>query len=97
MNTLNCSVIITDMIGNIDVDAAFLVEWMVSEAGAVRQVATGASVQIPVSSINMKAANLMIYPDVKRREAFAALTTDDPDELLTDDLDNVLVVETFGA
>lgn len=97
VNTLNCSVIITDMIGNIDVDAAFLVEWMVSEAGAVRQVATGASVQIPVSSINMKAANLMIYPDVKRREAFAALTTDDPDELLTDDLDNVLVVETFGA
>lgn len=97
VTTLNCSVIITDMLGNIDVDAAFLVAWMVSEAGVVRQIATGASVQIPVSSINMKAANLMIYPDVKRREAFAALTTEDIDELITDDLDNVLVVETYGA
>lgn len=97
VTTLSCSVIITDILGNVDVDAAFLVAWMVSEAGVVRQVAAGASVQIPVSSINMKAANLMIYPDVKRREAFAALTTDDPDELITDDLDNVLVVETYGA
>lgn len=97
VTTLNCSVILTDMLGNIDVDAAFLVNWFVSEAGVERQVATGASVQIPVSSINLKAANLMIYPDVKRREAFAALTTDDIDELITDDLDNVLVVETYGA
>ena len=76
VTTLNCSVIITDMLGNINVDAAFLVAWMVSEAGVVRRVATGASVQIPISAINMKAANLMIYPDVKRREAFAALTTE---------------------
>lgn len=97
VTTLNCSVIITDMLGNIDVDAAFLVAWMVSEAGVVRQIATGASVQIPISAINMKAANLMIFPDVKRREAFAALTTEDIDELITDDLDNVLVVETYGA
>lgn len=97
VTTLNCSVIITDILGNIDVDAAFIVAWMVSEAGVVRQVASGASVQIPISAINMKAANLMIYPDVKRREAFAALTTEDIDELITDDLDNVLVVETYGA
>lgn len=97
VTTLNCSVILTDMLGNIDVDSAFKVTWLVSEAGVERQIATGASVQIPISSINLKAANLMIYPDVKRREAFAALTTEDPDELITDDLDNVLVVETYGA
>lgn len=96
VNTLNCSIIIRDNLGNIDVDAAFLVNWMVSEAGIERQVAAGSSVQIPISAINLKAANLMIYPDLKRREAFAALTTDDPDELLTDDLDNVLTVETYG-
>ena len=96
VSTLNCSLLMTDMIGNINVDAAFLVAWMVSENGVVRQVAEGASVQIPISSINLKAANLMIYPDVKRREAFAALTTEDIDELITDDADNVITVETYG-
>ena len=97
VNTLSCSIAITDILGNVDVDAAFLVTWMVSENGVDRPVATGASVKIPVSSINMAATNLSIYPDIKRREAFAALTTDDPDELLTDDLDNILTIETFGA
>jgi hypothetical protein len=96
VNTLSCSIAIIDILGNIDVDAAFLVTWMVSENGVDRAVATGASVKIPVSSINMAAANLSIYPDIKRREAFAALTSEDPDELLTDDSDNVLTVETYG-
>lgn len=97
VDILSCSIVITDILGNIDVDAAFLVTWMVSENGVDRPVATGASVKIPVSSIDMGAFNLSLYPDVKRREAFAALTTDDPDELLTDDFDNILTVETFGA
>lgn len=97
VNTLSCSIAITDILGNVDVDAAFLVNWMVSENGVDRAVATGASVKIPVSSINLAAANLSIYPDIKRREAYAALTTENLDELLTDDLDNILTVETFGA
>lgn len=97
VTSLNCSIAITDMLGNIDVNAAFLVTWIISEGGVNREVASGASVRIPISSINMSAANLQIYPDMKRREAFAALTTEDPEELLTDDLDNVLTVETFGA
>jgi hypothetical protein len=70
----------------------------VSENGVEKQVGEGANTQIPISSINLKAANLSIYPDIKRREAFAALTTIDDEEevLLTDDDDNVLTIETFG-
>lgn len=97
VTSLNCSIAITDILGNIDVDAAFLVTWIVSEGGVDRAVATGASARIPINLFKMSAANLQIYPDLKRREAFAALTTEDPEELLTDDLDNVLTVETFGA
>lgn len=96
---LTCSVELTDHLGNIDVDAAFLVKWMVVEGSTHRELATGAVAEIPVSSINLQAANLEIYPDLKRREAYAALTGLDEvgDEVLyTDDNDNVLVVETFG-
>ena len=95
VNTLNCSIDITDVLGNVDVNAAFLVTWMVTEGGVNRQLATGTPAAIPVSSINLKAIP-DIWVDLKRREAFAALTTDDPDELLTDDDDNVLTIETFG-
>lgn len=96
VTTLTCFIELSDELGDIDVDAHYLVTWMVVEGTTHRALATGAEAEIPVSAINLKAANLEIYPDVKRREAFAALTTDDPDELLTDDDDNVLVVETFG-
>lgn len=97
VDELSCSISITDMLGNIDVDAAFVVNWIVLESGIEREVATGASVKIKVSSINMNAPNLQIYPNVRRKEAFAAITTDDPGELLTDDFYNVLTVETFGV
>lgn len=96
VETITCYLELFDELGDIDVDAHYLVTWMVVEGTTHRALATGAEAEIPVSAINLKAANLEIYPDVKRREAFAALTTDDPDELLTDDDDNVLVVETFG-
>jgi len=95
VSMLNCSIDITDVLGNVDVNAAFLVTWMVTEGGVNRQLATGTPAAIPASSINLKASP-EIWVDLKRREAFAALTTDDPDELLTDDDDNVLTVETFG-
>ena len=95
VSMLNCSIDITDVLGNVDVNAAFLVTWMVTEGGVSRQLATGTPATIPASSINLKASP-EIWVDLKRREAFAALTTDDPDELLTDDDDNVLTVETFG-
>lgn len=96
--TLNLSIEITDILGNIDVDEAFLVNWLVSENGVERKVGTGASVEIPVPSFN-SSSNLQIYPDVKRREAFAAITVDDGggEALLTDDEDNVLTIETYGA
>lgn len=96
---LTCSIEITDTLGNIDVDAAFLVNWILSVNGVEREVATGASVKIPIASLDLKSANLQIFPDIKRREAFAALTTmDDGEEaLLTDDDDNVLTVETYGV
>lgn len=95
VNTLNCSIEVTDVLGNVDANAAFLVTWMVTEGGVNRQLATGTPAVIPVSSINLN-ADPEIWVDLKRREAFAALTTDDPDELLTDDDDNVLTIETFG-
>lgn len=96
---LSCSLSITDTLGNVDVDAAFLVNWIISENGVEREVATGASVKIPVASINLSASNIQIFPDLKRREAYAAITVDDAGEeaLLTDDDDNVLTVEIYGV
>lgn len=96
VNTLNCSILVTDMLGNVDADKAFSVHWMVSENGIERQVATGAEAQIPLSAINMKAANLAVFPVLFRGEAFAALTTADMGEFITDEADNVLTVETYG-
>ncbi len=97
VNTLTCEVIITDTIGNVNVDAAFMVDWYAVENGVSRKLGySGARVVIPRSAINLKASSLSIYTDIKRREAFAGLTTDDGETLLTDDLDNILSTETYG-
>ncbi len=96
VTTLNCAIEVTDTIGNVDVNAAFLVTWMVTENNTSRQLAVGTPAAIPISSINLK-SKPEIWVDLKRREAFAALVTD-ADELLTDDddNDNVLTVKTFS-
>ena len=93
--SLNCTVLVYDLKGNVDVDEAFLCTWYVSENGIEREVGTGASISIPVSSLNLKASALQIYPDLKRREAWAALVDAD-DYLLTDSDGAVLTVETYG-
>lgn len=94
---LNCAVYLYDIVGEIDVDASFLVAWMLKEGStAAREIATGAKPKIPVSLLNLKAASLDIYPDLKRREAWAAIVDDD-DYILTDDDDNALTVETYGV
>lgn len=95
VNNLNCTLLMYDHLGEIDVDAAFLVTWIINENGSEREVATGSVASIPVSSVNMNAATLQIYPDVKRREAWAALVDSD-DYLLTDSDGAVLTVETYG-
>lgn len=95
ISTLSCTMLATDFVGNIDVDKAFAVTWMVEENTSEREIAHGASAVIPVSAINLNAPNLTIYPDVKRREAYAALV-DETGALLTDENGNILTIETFG-
>ena len=96
---LSCSISIADTLGNVDVDAAFLVNWIISDNGIEREVASGASAKIPIDPASFRAANIRIFPDLKRREAYAAVTVVDAGEetLLTDDDDNVLTIETYGA
>ena len=93
---LNCSVHIYDTIGKVDVDAAFLVTWFVKEGANEREVGSGSVIQVPVESLSLNAINLQIYPDLKRREAWAALVTDDDSILVLDDDETVITTETYG-
>ncbi len=95
---ITCQLFIRDMTGNIDVDAAFLVNWYVEESGVSRKIGEGSSISIPRSGFNLKALNLNIYPDIRRREAFAAYTIPDNGQqvLATDKDGKVYTGETFG-
>jgi hypothetical protein len=93
-----CTLEAYDMVGAIDVNAAFLLTWIVNEGGVEKELGQGTPLTVPVSSLNLKASSIRIYADVKQREAYAALTAMDAGEevLLTDENDNVLTIETYG-
>lgn len=90
-----CSVKLRDHLGPIDVDSAFLVTWMIQEGATERELGTGADISVPVSSINLKASPLKIYPDLKKRMAWAAIEDADG-YILTDVDDKVLTIETYS-
>ena len=92
---MQCRITGQDVFGLFDVDEAYLIVWKVDENGVEKSLATGAVSQIPVSAIDMT-SNPVIFPDVRRREAYAAVTMDDGETIIIDDNENVLVVETYG-
>lgn len=94
-NTVTCTMQIQDTKGVVDVNAAFLLRWMVIEDNIERQLGTGTPFNFTKDDVNMGASKLQVYPDLKRREAYAALT-DDQGRLLTDNAGNILTAETFG-
>lgn len=94
-NTVTCTMQIQDMKGVVDVNAAFLLRWMVNEDGFHRQLGTGTPFEFTTSDIDMTASKREVYPDLKRRMAFAALT-DAQGRLLTAENGKVLTAETFG-
>lgn len=95
VDNIRCICNITDTIGPVDVNAAFLLKWMVNEDGFHRQLGTGTPFVFTRDDVNMSAAILEVYPDLKRREAFAALT-DEFGNPLTDEFGNILTAETYG-
>ena len=95
VSNLNCTVLINDTLGNVDVDAAFSVEWIEASGSGEQTLGHGAEIQVPVSRLNLNSGDTEIYPDLRRREAYAALV-DDTGALLTDENDNILTTETFG-
>lgn len=94
-NTVTCTMQIQDTKGVVDVNAAFLLRWMVNEDGFHRQLGSGTPFEFTTSDVDMTANKVEIYPDLMRREAFAALT-DAQGRLLTDENGKVLTAETFG-
>ena len=95
INNIKCLLNIADSIGNVDVNAAFLLRWMIREDGIERHLGTGTPFVFTRDDINMSASTIEVYPNLKRREAFAALTDDDG-AILTDESGNILTTETYG-
>lgn len=92
-----CTLEVYDNIGPIDVNAAFLVTWKAKEGSTDRVLGTDTPLTVPISSLNLK-AKPKIYADVKRREAWGAVTdiVDGEEVLLTDEQDRILTTEMYG-
>ncbi len=95
VNNMICECTIMDTIGNVDVNAAFLLRWMVREDGIERQLGTGTPFEFTRSDLNMSASSIEVYADLKRREAYAALT-DQNGNPLRDAQGNILTAEKYG-
>lgn len=91
---ITCQLKLDDMVGEIDVDDAFDVVWIVNEWNIDRIVGSGANYKLPVDSIDLKDRNLSIFPDIRRKECYGALC--DNNYIYTDNQGRVLTSIIMG-
>lgn len=73
---LTADLYLDDYQGEIDVDEAFDVRWILNTAGSEQEVGTGSGTIVPLSRLDL-AKSLSLYPDIKRRQAWGVLTDKD--------------------
>lgn len=71
---LTCSLLMYDLSGIIDVDKAFETSWVANEWNVDKTVGYGSKATVSKDELDMEDKNLSIYPDIKRKEAFGALS-----------------------
>lgn len=91
---LSCTLLAYDMAGQIDMDNAFVTTWFVNEWNIDRKMAYSSKAKVPVADLDMEDVNLSIYPDVKRKECFGALSS--TGVIYTDKDNKVLTVLKIG-